>query len=313
MWHRRAAAPRSLPAGCRLLPQRLRQPASSRPRAPAQADASRTGQHAPPPPPPRSRTWPRGSFPSPLPFPKPRLLLRGCGFLLRHYGKDRRTSQSEPESSSKTRPPIVLWFLPAHTRVTSEEREPPWREKGVPPTSVPTASPSPSSKTATTHPTSPATAHAAVASGADMTRRCMLARPGFPSSPAPGSSPPRCHLRPGSTAPAAAGKRTESPGDRYSAEGWRRGRVAGARVWGRTADGRSSSSRHPPRAQASAFWGLANLRPASARRLLGVRVSFSVVGTLSSVWCPQPGWLRRSRLRTWFSSFMLAGPGALTG
>ncbi|XP_007938138.1 SMC5-SMC6 complex localization factor protein 2 [Orycteropus afer afer] len=47
-----------------------------------------------------------------------------------------------------------------------------------------------------------------------MTRRCMLARPGFPSSPAPGSSPPRCHLRPGSTVPAAAGKRTESPGDR---------------------------------------------------------------------------------------------------
>ncbi|XP_004428018.1 PREDICTED: SMC5-SMC6 complex localization factor protein 2 isoform X1 [Ceratotherium simum simum] len=47
-----------------------------------------------------------------------------------------------------------------------------------------------------------------------MTRRCMSARPGFPSSPAPGSSPPRCHLRPGSTAPAAAGKRTESPGDR---------------------------------------------------------------------------------------------------
>ncbi|XP_054974951.1 SMC5-SMC6 complex localization factor protein 2 isoform X2 [Sorex araneus] len=47
-----------------------------------------------------------------------------------------------------------------------------------------------------------------------MTRRYMSARPGFPSSPAPGSSPPRCHLRPGSTAPAAAGKRTESPGDR---------------------------------------------------------------------------------------------------
>ncbi|XP_073934606.1 SMC5-SMC6 complex localization factor protein 2 isoform X3 [Castor canadensis] len=47
-----------------------------------------------------------------------------------------------------------------------------------------------------------------------MTRRCMLARPGFPSSPAPGSSPPRCHLRPGSTAPAAARKRAESPGDR---------------------------------------------------------------------------------------------------
>ncbi|NP_001124554.1 SMC5-SMC6 complex localization factor protein 2 [Pongo abelii] len=47
-----------------------------------------------------------------------------------------------------------------------------------------------------------------------MTRRCMPARPGFPSSPAPGSSPPRCHLRPGSTAHAAAGKRTESPGDR---------------------------------------------------------------------------------------------------
>ncbi|XP_040848228.1 SMC5-SMC6 complex localization factor protein 2 isoform X1 [Ochotona curzoniae] len=47
-----------------------------------------------------------------------------------------------------------------------------------------------------------------------MTRRCMPARPGFPSSPAPGSSPPRCHLRPDSTAPAAAGKRTESPGDR---------------------------------------------------------------------------------------------------
>ncbi|OWK07645.1 SLF2, partial [Cervus elaphus hippelaphus] len=47
-----------------------------------------------------------------------------------------------------------------------------------------------------------------------MTRRCMPARPGFPSSPAPGSSPPRCHLRPGSTVPAAAGKKTESPGDR---------------------------------------------------------------------------------------------------
>ncbi|XP_006831317.1 PREDICTED: protein FAM178A [Chrysochloris asiatica] len=47
-----------------------------------------------------------------------------------------------------------------------------------------------------------------------MTRRCMPARPGFPSSPAPGSSPPRCHMRPGSTTPAAAGKRTESPGDR---------------------------------------------------------------------------------------------------
>ncbi|XP_076981866.1 SMC5-SMC6 complex localization factor protein 2 isoform X2 [Tamandua tetradactyla] len=47
-----------------------------------------------------------------------------------------------------------------------------------------------------------------------MTRRCMLARPGFPSSPAPGSSPPRCHLRPGSTVSAAAGKRTERPGDR---------------------------------------------------------------------------------------------------
>nr|XP_003409221.1 SMC5-SMC6 complex localization factor protein 2 isoform X2 [Loxodonta africana] len=47
-----------------------------------------------------------------------------------------------------------------------------------------------------------------------MTRRCMPTRPGFPSSPAPGSSPPRCHLRPGSTAPAAAEKTTESPGDR---------------------------------------------------------------------------------------------------
>ncbi|XP_060027467.1 SMC5-SMC6 complex localization factor protein 2 isoform X2 [Erinaceus europaeus] len=47
-----------------------------------------------------------------------------------------------------------------------------------------------------------------------MTRRCMPARPGFPSSPAPGSSPPRCHLRPGSATPASAGKRTESPGDR---------------------------------------------------------------------------------------------------
>lgn len=47
-----------------------------------------------------------------------------------------------------------------------------------------------------------------------MTRRCMLTRPGFPSSPAPGSSPPRCHLRPGSTVPAAAGKRTQSLGER---------------------------------------------------------------------------------------------------
>lgn len=121
------------------------------------------------------------------------------------------------------------------------KREAPWREKGVPPTSAPTTSRSPSSKTATTHPSSPATAHAAVASGADMTRRCMLSRPGFPSSPAPGSSPPRCHLRPGSTAPAAAGKRTESRGDRYRAEGLRRGRVAGARVWGRTANARSSA------------------------------------------------------------------------
>lgn len=294
MWHRGAAAARL--CFCKPRPSlSLDQPgvaccrsASGSPRLPAPARPPRLtraglGSTPRPRPAPAPRTWPRGSFPSPRPFPKPRLLLRGCGFLLRHYGNDRRTSQSEPDSSSKTRPLIVLWFLPAHTRVTSEEREPPWREQGVPPTSVPTASPSPSSKTATTHPTSPATAHAAVASGADMTRRCMLARPGFPSSPAPGSSPPRCHLRPGSTAPAAAGKRTESPGDRYSAEGLRRGRVAGARVWGRTADGRSSSSRHPPRAQASAFWGLANLRPASARRLLGVRVSFSVVGTLSSV------------------------------
>ncbi|EHB18507.1 Protein FAM178A [Heterocephalus glaber] len=47
-----------------------------------------------------------------------------------------------------------------------------------------------------------------------MTRRCMPARPGFPSSPAPGSSPPRCHLRPDGTAPAAAGKTAKSPGDR---------------------------------------------------------------------------------------------------
>lgn len=178
------------------------------------------------------------------------------------------------------------WWSPGSFPLTQEslpKREPPWREKGVPPTSAPTASQSPSSKTATTHPTSPATAHAAVASGADMTRRCMLARPGFPSSPAPGSSPPRCHLRPGSTAPAAAGKRTESPGDRYRAEGLRRGRVVGARVWGRTTDGRSSSSRHPPRAQASAFQGLANPRPASVQGLLGVRVSSSIVGTLSWV------------------------------
>ncbi|KAM5271626.1 SMC5-SMC6 complex localization factor protein 2 [Ctenodactylus gundi] len=47
-----------------------------------------------------------------------------------------------------------------------------------------------------------------------MTRRYMHARPGFPASPAAGSSPPRCHMRPGSTAPAAAGKRTEKPRDR---------------------------------------------------------------------------------------------------
>ncbi|XP_021101271.1 SMC5-SMC6 complex localization factor protein 2 isoform X6 [Heterocephalus glaber] len=48
-----------------------------------------------------------------------------------------------------------------------------------------------------------------------MTRRCMPARPGFPSSPAPGSSPPRCHLRPDGTAPAAAGKTAKSPGDSW--------------------------------------------------------------------------------------------------
>ncbi|XP_077014138.1 SMC5-SMC6 complex localization factor protein 2-like isoform X1 [Tamandua tetradactyla] len=47
-----------------------------------------------------------------------------------------------------------------------------------------------------------------------MTRRCMPTRPGFPSSPAPGPSPPRCLLRPGSTDSAAAVKRTERPGDR---------------------------------------------------------------------------------------------------
>lgn len=236
---------------------------------------------APPPLPPC--TWRGAVFLLPTPSLRPRLLLRGWGFLLRHYWTDRRASQSEYDASSKTRPLLVLRFLPAHTGVTSEEREPPWREKGVPPTSAPTASPRPSSKTATTHPAAPATAHAAVASGADMTRRCMPARPGFPSSPAPGSSPPRCHLRPGSTVPAAAGKRTESPGDRYCAEGLRRGRVAGARVWGRTADGHSSSSRHPPRAQASASGAWQPPRPASARWLLGVRVSFSVVGTLFSV------------------------------
>ncbi|XP_037595449.1 SMC5-SMC6 complex localization factor protein 2 isoform X5 [Cebus imitator] len=88
-----------------------------------------------------------------------------------------------------------------------------------------------------------------------MTRRCMPARPGFPSSPAPGSSPPRCHLRPGSTVPAAAGKRTESPGDRYRAEGLRRGRVVGARVGGE--DCRPPLFQFPPSSASSGVgvWG----------------------------------------------------------
>ncbi|XP_012659138.1 uncharacterized protein LOC100962355 [Otolemur garnettii] len=115
-----------------------------------------------------------------------------------------------------------------------------------------------------------------------MTRRCMPARPGFPSSPAPGSSPPRCHLRPGSAAPAAAGKRTESPGDRYRAEGLRRGWVAGARVGGE--DCRRPLFQFPPSSASSdcGVPGPGKLSPrlASAQGLLGVGVSFSVVGLL---------------------------------
>ncbi|XP_053439897.1 SMC5-SMC6 complex localization factor protein 2 isoform X5 [Nycticebus coucang] len=115
-----------------------------------------------------------------------------------------------------------------------------------------------------------------------MTRRCMPARPGFPSSPAPGSSPPRCHLRPGSAAPAAAGKRTESPGDRYRAEGLRRGRVAGARVGGE--DCRRPLFQFPP-SSASPDRGVrvpASPRPASPPRrgFWELEFSFSVVGLL---------------------------------
>lgn len=67
----------------------------------------------------------------PSPFPKPLLLLRGCGFLLRRYRNDRRTIQSECDSSSKTRPLMVPRFLPAHTGVTSEERTAMKREGGA--------------------------------------------------------------------------------------------------------------------------------------------------------------------------------------
>lgn len=94
-------------------------------------DAAGDRQRAPPPPPhPRARDG-GAVFLLPSPFPKPLLLLRGCGFLLRRYRNDRRTIQSECDSSSKTRPLMVPRFLPAHTGVTSEERTAMKREGGA--------------------------------------------------------------------------------------------------------------------------------------------------------------------------------------
>lgn len=101
------------------------------------------------------------------------------------------------------------------------------------------------------HPTFAGTAHASVARSHSRTKHCMLTRRGLPSSPALGSSPLRCHLRPGSTTPAAAGKRAKDPGNRNHAESLRRSQVMRSRT------GRPhmplSHSRHPLQAQASAF------------------------------------------------------------
>lgn len=117
------------------------------------------------------------------------------------------------------------------------------------PTSDPTASLSPSSRKATMNPTFPATAHASVSRSHSRTRHCMLTRRGLPSSPALGWSPLHCHLRPGSTTPAAAGKRAKGPGNRNHAESLRRSQVMRSRT------GRPhmslSHSRHPLQAQAS--------------------------------------------------------------
>ncbi|KAG8523590.1 LOW QUALITY PROTEIN: SMC5-SMC6 complex localization factor protein 2, partial [Galemys pyrenaicus] len=198
-------------ASCRRACGCPRLPAPARPPRPSGPDAAASN------PPPHARDGDGGRDSSPLSTPaKPRLLLRGCGYCattgmtVTPANQDaslRVPSRSQRSHFRRERTAMKIEGGAAHLCSDSL----------------------PDSKTATTHPFSPTTAHAAVASGADMTRRCMPARPGFPSSPAPGSSPPRCHLRPGSTAPAAAGKRTESPGDRYRAEGLRRGRVAGAR------------------------------------------------------------------------------------
>ncbi|KAF5911318.1 hypothetical protein HPG69_019686 [Diceros bicornis minor] len=79
-----------LRCGCRQLPQRPRQPAPSRPRAPAKTEAARTRRRAAP-----SARDGRAVFLPPSPFPKPRLPLKGCGFLLLHYWNDRHASQSE--------------------------------------------------------------------------------------------------------------------------------------------------------------------------------------------------------------------------
>lgn len=113
-------------AGCRQLPQGLRLPAPSRPRAPAKAKAAQT----------QKRTDPLRAHvtageagggratvflsPPPQAPPSPEKLR-----LLRHYRNDRHPSQSGRDSSSATRPLLVFRFLPARRGVTSEEREPP--------------------------------------------------------------------------------------------------------------------------------------------------------------------------------------------
>lgn len=104
------------------------------PHARATDDAAGIRQRARPPPPPTPLTRARDGgavFLLPSPFSKPLLLLRGCGFLLRHYQNDRRAIQLQCDSSSKSRPLMVLRFLPAHTGVTSEERTAMKREGGA--------------------------------------------------------------------------------------------------------------------------------------------------------------------------------------
>lgn len=124
-------APRSRLGWCPQLPQRPQRPAPSRPtREPRMTRPGFGSARHLRPPPPRARDG-GAVFLLPSPFPKPLLLQRGYGFLLRHYRNDRRAIQSECDSSSKTRPLMVLRFLPAHTGVTSEERTAMKREGGA--------------------------------------------------------------------------------------------------------------------------------------------------------------------------------------